>query len=171
MKVTFDFTRDDIWNYGKNATFSVPKFRRKFIINVMTVPILVCAVGYTMGFNLGQYIAYGIGLTLFYIYVLKSVLKGKVVKANSGKGGPLGKHAVDVGINGIRENLPDREEYHSWIDIKKVMEDKKYIYIYWSSIAAHVIPKRAFSKKEDGEFFFTTVMNHWEKTKTKIISK
>lgn len=167
MKVTFDFTRDDIWSYGKHATFRMPKFRRKFIINILMVPILVCAVGFTMKFNLMKYLTYGIGLTLFYIYVLNSVLKGKVVKANSGKGGPLGKHTVDMAINGIRETLPDREEYHSWDDIKNVMEDKKNIYIYWSEIAAHVIPKRAFSKKEDGEFFFTTAMNHWNKNGTK----
>lgn len=167
MKVTFDFNKDDIWNYGKQVTFSMPKFKRRMVINVLMIPILVCAVGFTMGFNIGEYILYGVGLTVFYVYVLIAILKGKVVKANSRKGGIYGKHTIDMGINGIKENLPEREENHSWNDITKVVQNKKYIFIHWSDTAAHVVPKRAFSKQEDVEFFYTTALNHLEKVKNK----
>lgn len=167
MKVAFEFTKDDIWSYGKHVTFSLPKFKRRMAINILMVPLLVCAIGYTMRFTIASYISYGILLTFFYILVLFSVLKGKVVKANSGKYGPMGKHTLEIGLNGVKENLPEREENHSWNDIKKVEQDKKYIYMYWDNMAAHVVPKRVFTKEADTAFFFSTVMNHFEKANRK----
>lgn len=167
MKVSFDFKKDDVWNYGKHVTFSMPKFRRKMIINIVMVPILVCAIGYTKGFTLAGYLIYGGGLTVFYVFILFSILKGKVIKSNSGKGGPLCKHTVDLTINGVRETIQDREENHYWSEIQKVVEDKKYIYIHWSEIAAHVIPKKAFLKDGEAEFFFTTAMNHYNSASKK----
>lgn len=168
MKVTYDFTKDDIWNYGKHVTFSMPKFRRRMATNILMVPLLVSAIGYTMKFTIASYITYGIGFTLFYVFVLVAVLKGKVVKSNSGPGGLYGKHSIDIGVNGIKESLPEREENHSWNEIQKVVEDKKYIYIHWSEAGAHVVPKRAFSKPEHAKFFFTTALNHFEKVKSKV---
>ena len=167
MKVSFEFTKNDVWNYGKHMTFSLPKFRRRMIINILMVPLLVCAIGYTMKFTIASYLTYGIGLTAFYVYVLFSVLKGKVIKANSAKDGPIGKHTIELTLDGIKETLPEREEKHFWNDIEKVEQDKKYIYIQWSSLAAHVIPKSAFSKESDETFFYTTAMNHFEKAKNK----
>jgi len=160
LKVSYDFTRDDLWKYGKHVTLTIPKFRRKIIVNVLMIPILVCAFGYTRNFSVGAYISYGVGLTAAYLYVLNAVLKGKFVKANSGKDGPLGKHTVDIGINGITENYPSREISHSWKEIQKVLQDKKYIYVHWSDNAAHSVPKRAFQKSEDAEFFYNTAIKH-----------
>lgn len=167
MKVSYDFTKDDIWNYGKHVTFSMPKFRRRMIINIVSVPLVVCLIGFTMKFSITSFILYSIGLTAVYVYILFAVLKGKVVRANSRKGGLLGKHTIDIGINGIKEILVEREENHSWNDIKKIVEDKKYIYIHWSDIAAYTVPKRAFSKEEEAKFFFTTAMNHLNKASIK----
>jgi hypothetical protein len=169
LKVSYEFTRDDLWKYGKHVTLSIPKFRRKIIFNVLMIPILVCAFGYTRKFSIGTYISYGLGLTAAYIYVLNAVLKGKFVKANSGKEGPLGKHTIDIGINGVKENYPTREDSHSWREITKVVQDKKYIYIHWSDNAAHSIPKRAFTKTEDAEFFYNAAIKHLNSVEKKEI--
>jgi hypothetical protein len=165
LKVSFDFTKDDIWNYGKHITFKMPKFRSRFILNVLMVPVVVCAIGYVLNFTIPSYILYGVSLTFFYIYVLNGVLKGKVVKLNSGEGGPLGTHIIEIGVNGIKENLPNREENHSWGDITKIVQDKKYFYFHSGELSAHVIPKRVFENDEESKLFVTTAMDYFNKVK------
>jgi hypothetical protein len=129
------------------------------------VPVAVCAVGYAMKFTIPSYILYGVGLTFFYIYVLNGVLKSKIIKLNAGERGPLGKHIIEIGINGIKENIKDREENHSWEDITKIVQDKKYLYFHSSETSAHVIPKRAFEKEEELKLFFSTAMDYFTKIK------
>lgn len=167
MKVSYDFAMDDIWGYGKHVTYSLPKFRRKLVINVMLIPIMVCLVGFAMKFKPSSYLFYGVVLTVLYVFVLNAVLKAKVVRSNSGKGGLLGRHTIDLGLSGIKETLPDREESHSWNEIIKIDENKKYIFIHWSEMACFVIPKKAFPKEEDAKFFLTTAMKHFESASSK----
>jgi hypothetical protein len=165
LNVSFDFTKDDIWNYGKHITFNLPRFRRRFILNVLMVPVVVCSIGYAMKFTIPSYILYGVGLTFFYIYVLNGVLKGKIIKLNSGDGGPLGKHIIEIGIDGIKEDIQGREEKHSWEDITKIAQDKKYLYFHRGEISAQVIPKRAFETDEELKLFLSTAMDYFNKVK------
>lgn len=165
LKISFDFTKEDIWNYGKHITFNLPKFRRKFILNVIMVPVAVCAVGYAMNFTIPSYILYGVSLTLFYIYVLNGVLRGKIIKLNSGKGGLLGKHIVEIGDDGITENFPDREENHSWSDITKLVQNKKYFYFHRGEMSASVIPKKAFEEDEEFKQFVSTATDYFNRAK------
>ena len=163
MEVSFDFTKEDIWNYGKHITLNIPKFKRRFIVNILMVPVVICAIGYTMNFTIPLYILCGIGFTFVYVYILNVVLKSKIIKLNSGEGGPLGKHVIEIGVNGIKDSLESREENHSWEDITKIIQDKKYFYFHWSEISAHVIPKRAFEKDEELKLFFSSVMDYFNK--------
>jgi hypothetical protein len=165
MKVSFDFNRDDIWNYGKHVTFNIAKFKRRLVLNIVMVPIFVIAVGYLKNFTITNYIVYSGGFSALYIYVLFSVLKGKMVKANSGKEGPLGKHIVEINEDGIKEQLPDREVAHSWNEVTIVSEDKKYVYVQWSPTGAHVMPKRAFSNEDAANKFLTKCNEYWNKAK------
>lgn len=163
MKITFDFNKDDIWSYGKHITFNLAKFKRRLILNVAMVPIFVIAIGYTRKFSLPEYILYIVGFSLLYVYVLNSVLRNKMIKINSGKGGPLGEHTVEIDASGITEKLPDKQSTHSWNEIIKIEEDKKYIYIQWSETSAHAIPKRAFKTMEDATAFYNAALNNWKK--------
>jgi hypothetical protein len=165
LNISFDFTKEDIWNYGKHITFNIPKFKRRFILNILMVPIVICTLGYTMNFTIPLFILYGIGLTFLYIFILYGVLKSKIIKLNSGEGGPLGKHIAEIGVNGIKENIHGREENHSWADITKIIQDKKYFYFHWSEISAHVIPKRAFENDEELKSFFSIVSDYFSKEK------
>jgi hypothetical protein len=168
LNISFNFTKEDIWNYGKYITFKIPKFKRRFILNILMVPIVICTLGYTMNFTIPLFILYGVGLTFLYIFILYGVLKSKIIKLNSGEGGLLGKHIVEVGVNGIKENIKDREENHSWADITKIIQDKKNIYLHWSEISAHVIPKRAFEKDEELKLFFSIASDYFNEDKNLI---
>lgn len=160
MEVNFDFNKEDIWNYGKHVTFNMVRFKMRMIVNILMVPLLVIIVGTIKQFTLLEYLIYIIAFTALYIYVLSSVLKSKMIKANSGKGGPLGLHHVVIGEDGISEKLPERESHHNWSEIQKVTEDKKYIYILWNITSAHVIPKRAFSEPGEAIHFIGKVREY-----------
>lgn len=167
MKITFDFNKEDIWNYGKHITFNIPKFKRRMIINIFMVPILVIVVGYIRKISIPEYIFYVGGFSLLYVYVLNSVLKSKMIKINSDKGGPLGEHTIELSNDAIIEKLPERESIHNWNEIIKIDEDKKYYYIQWNETSAHVIPKRVFPNLEEAAAFYNVVKGNWNNSKNK----
>lgn len=163
MKITYDIKKDDVWAYGRHMTFSMNSFRMKFLLNIAVVPISVIAIGLFDKLNLKSVLAYGLGFTAIYIFVLYSVLKYKFVKNNAVKDGPLGRHSLELGLKSVKELYGSHEISHPWSEIIKVEDRKKHIYLYWNSNSAFLIPKSAFKSTEEQERFMSTINNFMNK--------
>ena len=68
--------------------------------------------------------------------------------------GQLGKHRVKLNEAGLVEATAVSESRTSWAGVDRVEQNEKYIFIYTSPAAAHMIPKRAFSSVQGAEGFY-----------------
>jgi hypothetical protein len=66
--------------------------------------------------------------------------------------GQLGRHTVALGDDGVIETTATGETRTTWAGVDRVEDDDRYIFVYTSSMGAHVIPRRAFAGNDADEF-------------------
>lgn len=67
--------------------------------------------------------------------------------------------------NGIVQKSANGETNTKWNEVDRVDETCEYIYIYNSSISAHIIPKRIFENEEEMKIFLGEVLKYYNKQK------
>lgn len=69
---------------------------------------------------------------------------------------------IRLSEQGILETSPIGETNISWSQVDKVEETDEYIYIYISSISAHIIPKRVFSDEDEKQMFMRVISKYYD---------
>lgn len=72
----------------------------------------------------------------------------------------LGRHEVVLEESEVIERTSLNEMHTNWAGVEQVVENERYIFIYITASAAHVIPKRAFATQEDARSFFQTAKDY-----------
>jgi YcxB-like protein len=98
-----------------------------------------------------------LGYTLFLIVYTRWSLNWAVrrILAEGHNKGVLGRHEIEIGPDGVYERTAVNESQQSWAGIERIADDDRYIFIYVQPMAAHVIPKAAFSSPEDASAFLS----------------
>jgi hypothetical protein len=52
-----------------------------------------------------------------------------------------------------------------WQGIYNIYESKNLFIIYYSSLTAIFVPKRAFNSEEEAKCFYNTALNYWNESK------
>ncbi|MEJ2279968.1 MAG: YcxB family protein [Candidatus Lokiarchaeota archaeon] len=81
-----------------------------------------------------------------------------IIKPSSGVAKVLG---YDI----LKETTEFNELRTKWVAVNKIEEDENYIYIFLTSVSAHVIPKKYFDTKSDIVKFVQEVQHHIDKNK------
>jgi hypothetical protein len=68
--------------------------------------------------------------------------------------GQLGRHKVVLTEGGLVESTAVGESRTSWAGVHRIEQNPRYIFIYTSPVAAHLIPKRAFRDMQEAEDFY-----------------
>ena len=75
--------------------------------------------------------------------------------------GTLGEHTITIDNGGIHEETLVNKHCHFWCSISLIKENGNYIYIF-IGINPLIIPKRAFSTKEEEKEFFNMILLLWK---------
>ncbi len=70
------------------------------------------------------------------------------------------RRKIILSEEGIIEKSDIGESNMPWIQVGKVEETDEYIYIYISSISAHIIPKRVFTDKNEEQRFISEISKY-----------
>lgn len=69
--------------------------------------------------------------------------------------GMWGEHKIKLNENELVVTSAGRESCTLWVAVERLEQNEEYVFIYTSSIAAHVIPKHAFGDKQLSERFYS----------------
>ena len=65
----------------------------------------------------------------------------------------LGNHSLTLDDDGIKDASENMESKISWNGVEKYIETNNHFFIYISSVAAYIVPKRVFvSQEQKNEF-------------------
>lgn len=167
MKVKINISRNDFWNFNKYSYLNIPKFKRNFILEMICMPVLIFFLLYDktiiMPFPLIILISIVSGAVgdLFLIYITKM----QIMKMPLNKAGLLGEHIIEIDEKGVRETTSVNDGFTLWEGIDKVVQDKNYIYIFFDSILAHIIPKLSFKSINEANEFYNKSVEYFNKAK------
>lgn len=75
----------------------------------------------------------------FYYHITRQV--SKMLKAGKNEG-LVGHHSMKMNKTGINDKSAVDETNVHWAQVKNLIEDAEYFYIYTSTVSAYIIPKR-----------------------------
>ena len=88
----------------------------------------------------------------------------KIQKAGRNKG-IWGQHKITLQENELIEISAAGESRTLWAAVERLEQNEEYIFIYTSSMAAHVIPKHAFPDKQQAERFYSTARAYCDRAR------
>lgn len=109
-------------------------------------------------------ISFSIVGILWVIFYPKSVEKQvekrvrKMIEEDDNKG-LIGDRVLELSEKGIDVTTDYSSVNYSWESVNKIEQDRKYIYIYQSSMSAVMLPKSIFDTEEDMENVIKTIRN------------
>ncbi len=161
MEIKYNITRKDIWNFNKLAFIYIPIVR--YFLIIMAVVILYPTVSAFL-----NNVAEGIANLIFLFIVLTvayQILKWLIILLPSAKGGILGDHMMELRTDGVREQTNVNDNMYKWSGIYKIINHKKYIFIFTNRMAAHIIPRRSFATKSQADTFLEMALDLWKNNK------
>ena len=167
MDVEYELTRDDLYAFQWRAAFGSPRGRRsrRTVYILWLVALLLFAIlpaigadGFTIsrvniGFVLIAYPIVALAQWRWERWLLRRTILG-LLRDEKPDRGQLGVHRVALDEEGVLERTAVGESRTRWAGVHRIEQDDRYIYLYTSPSAAHVIPKRAFADPGDAEAFY-----------------
>ena len=167
MEVEYELTRDDLYAFQWRAVFESARGRRArrtaYLLWLLAILLfaIVPAIGRD-GISLSRVSLTFILVSLLFAFLFQSCLERwlvahairQMLKDERPDRGQLGRHRLTLDEDGLAESTAVGESRTRWAGVHRVEQSPDYIYIYTSSAAAHVVPKRAFSSPEQAEAFF-----------------
>jgi hypothetical protein len=167
MEVEYEITPDDLFAFQWRAAYRSPivrRARRKVYIYVFLTLLLFSllpAIGYD-GFVISRAnflliaITFPVVALIFWLLDRRQTRRAilELLKEEKPGKGQLGAHKVTLGEAGLVEGTAVGESRTSWAGVDRVEQNQDYIFIYTAPIAAHIIPRRAFSSLQEAESFY-----------------
>ena len=166
MEIDYELTPDDLYAFQWRAAYRSPdsrRTRRRGYLYLL-LPFLVIALLPSVGrggiriarINLLFLVAVlPIVACLYWIFVRRAlhVAIRKEIAKEAPEKGRLGKHRVVLSSAGIDETTAVGQTVTRWAGVDRIEEDERYIFIYTAPSAAHIIPKRAFTRVPAEDFY------------------
>jgi hypothetical protein len=167
MDVEYELTRDDLYAFQWRGAFGSPRGRRsrRTVYILWLVALLLFAIvpaigadGFTLsrvniGFVLVAYPVVALSQWWWERWLLRRTIL-RLLQDEKPDRGQLGVHRVALDQDGVLERTVVGESRTAWAGVHRVEQDDRYIYLYTSPSAAHVIPKRAFADVASAEAFY-----------------
>lgn len=167
MEVEYEITPDDLYSFQwRAATRSrmAKRARRKaylYLLVSFLVLALLPAIG-PDGLDLSRtsfmwiVVAFPVVASIFWLLDRRQTRRAilELLQQEKPGRGQLGAHKISLNETGLLESTVVGESRTSWGGVHRIEEDQDYIYIYTGPIAAHIIPKRAFSSLQEAKSFY-----------------
>lgn len=147
MKISMHITKEDYWRFNKFVMYSMPKYRKIMLLNRIGLPIFCSiifkVIGKTWAYSILVGVALGALLNVFmYFSIKRKVMRWADSKENAAW---LGDHTMEITEQGVDETTPVGSAHYNWDAIPEIRMTKDYLYIFISSMQAHIIPLACLS--------------------------
>ena len=171
MEVEYELTRDDLFAFQWRAAYTSPAARRRrrkvygYWFLALFLFAIVPAIG-PGGFALSRVSFSFLLVTFPVISALQWSLERRLLRKailqlldqEKPERGQLGRHSLALSETGVREWTAVGESRTAWAGVDRVEEDPRYIYLYTSPVAAHLIPRRAFRDADQAQAFYQRLL-------------
>lgn len=164
MKVEINMTRVDFLKWYISSLLPNKKRKGGFLKNLAALIFIFLL------FSIGQNRTMLVNAILFLIMILVFLIVNLIlmiirVITMPTSAGLLGDHVIEITPEGLRESTSFNDGFDAWKGVKVVYENKNYIFIELGSGSVHIIPKRAFSSRDEAKQFYETAEKYWEEQK------
>ncbi len=167
MELEFELTEEDYVNYHINHSKKSPSIKRSILIQRISGPVIFMIAPFfiikSSEIPLWYWITIfglsSIGWLIFYPKYANWEIKRRVKKmleegSNENLFNRISLVLTEKGITGVSSI---GESNISWDKIVSLEETKDYIYIYISSVSAHIVPKRVFKNSNEQKEFINKI--------------
>ncbi|GEK91235.1 YcxB family protein [Alkalibacterium kapii] len=168
MKLEYELTEEDYLNFNIYHSRKSPSIKKKIFIQRIMGPIIFMITPFVvtnfsdipLWYWLTIFIFMSIVWFIYYPkYVNWELKKGVEKMLEEGNNENLfDRKSLTITEEGLREVSSIGSSNVSWDKINSVDETKEYIYVYISSLSAHIIPKRAFNDPNEQKNFLNELM-------------
>jgi hypothetical protein len=160
VQVSFDLTAADLEAWGDFSVRHNAVARRQMFATSLLVAVCVGLLG---GIAVGRSPA---GTTIAVLLAaLTFVAAPWVVRGSSRRTtralyshgrnvGMLGPRTVRLDADGVHVEMDGGRESRYWWAVEDVTTSPDHVYIYVTSISAHIVPRRAFATRDDADRFY-----------------
>ena len=170
MELEFELLEEDYINFNIDHAKKSSSLKKNILMQRILGPVLFLIFpfiirGYTEIPMWYWVTIFGIVSVVWFIYYPKYFnweMTRRVKKMlNEGSNeNILNRRKIILSDEGILEKSLIGESNVSWNQVDKVEESNEYIYIYISSISAHIIPKRIFKDENEKQMFIREISKH-----------
>ncbi|MEI6131243.1 MAG: YcxB family protein [Bacillota bacterium] len=156
MRIECEITEQDYVDFNLYHFSKSKEFIKSRLVILVLCPALFAFITFnfsgsgSMFSNIIRVVLFAVIWIIFYPIVQRSMLINNVKKLlKDGKNKDLlGRHEFVFDEEGIIERTENAENRAKWAGIEKIVETKKAIYLYNSSVSAYIIPSQSFEKGE-----------------------
>ena len=163
MKIDYQLTKQDFIDFNMNYMSNSKTVKKLFIAQRYIVPIIFLLIPFIMIRSMSIPLGYWVNLFLLG-YMLWVIFYPKYFKWTSSKGilkmldesenaDMLGNRSLTLTEKGIIELSTLSESKADWSAIEKITQTEKYIFIFFSSVAAYILPVRVFKDENEKKKF------------------
>jgi hypothetical protein len=166
MEVEYEITHDDLYAFQWRAALSpIGRRARRKVYAYWLLALLLFSVLPAIGpdgfvisrANVTFLVVAFPTVVLAQWYLERRMTRSAILqllKEEKADRGQLGRHRMVLNEGGVAESTAVGESRTSWVGVDRIEQNPKYIFIYTSRAAAHIIPKRAFKDMREAEGFY-----------------
>ena len=165
MQVDFDISMDDLATFNQYHGMHQSRMAKcSYWVSIAILPAMSLLILYLLTPEnptlLYWVVCFLVPLALLFYSprLYQSGLRKMMIRAmiSGDNRGTFGHHTISIDENGLNERTEVNNSHWSWFGIETIEQTDDYIYIYISSLMAHIIPKRAFTNAEQADEFFSS---------------
>ena len=172
MEVEYKIETKDVTAFYRRHFESTPSMQRSYRMGYVWLTVLALVFG-----TVTSAWQHWLSLTFWLVFLITCFIAyrplvywdinrsgQKLQKAGRNKG-IWGEHKISLQENELIETSAAGESRTLWAAVERLEQNEEYIFIYTSSIAAHVIPKHSFEDKQQAERFYSTARAYYERAR------
>jgi|GEM_PF-2595149 len=158
MEITYTISREDYWQFRKYYLLRRRSMQATAVIAFLLLGLYVVLVEWLLNTSamLVELSAPLIAAVLMVLLV--SRFKHVVMSIPSDNGDTLGEHYLSIAVEGVVDRTKSSDRLTRWSGILNIVANKHYIFLFSDTDQAHIVPKRAFRRKEDAQEFLDAAL-------------
>lgn len=170
MEITFELTEEDYIHYNIAHSEKSPSMKRSLLIQRIMGPVIFVFMPFIVirftDIPLWYWLlVFGVSSITWFVFYPKYAqweITRRVQKMlEEGSNENLfNQRSLVLTDEGITETSSIGENHIRWDKINHLEETEDYLYIYISSVSAHIVPKRVFENSNEQEKFINKITKH-----------
>lgn len=170
MELTFKLTEEDYINYNVDHSKTSPSMKRSILIQRILGPVIFVIVPFMIiqftDIPLWYWLlVFGVSSVVWFAFYPRYATweitrRIKKMLAEGNNENLFNERILVLTNEGITETSSIGETKISWAKIERFEETEDYLYIYVSSVSAHIVPKRVFANTNEQEKFINKITEY-----------